>query len=289
VYHVVRTLLENIRIHQPHVVQDLGPDRQEWICLAGLLHDIGHGPFSHLFDEYLHMDDQDQRWNTHEKRTLDILSHMNQKYSLVPEEAIAFIHTLIDPTLSTETQWYSYLIHNPHSGVDMDKMDYLVRDNLQFGLCMAVDMERILQNCRVMDRVLCFRDKVQDELWNMFLIRHRLHSTIYRHPRICKFEKELHCILILMEDKEDFKGAIAKQKAETFLSWTDDYILSRADPVKLHEFHTRTSRLVNTKERPLYRDDQFPKLNHLWFYHQDQPGKFHLPFPSIYCPFSIPT
>ena len=290
VYHILKTLLESIHQHQPEVKTDLYPDKMEWICLAGLLHDIGHGPFSHLFDDYLRMNAVVTSWSTHEKRAVDMVAFMNQKYMIMTEEAIPFIQSLIDPSFSdSKKKWYSHLIHNPISGVDVDKMDYLLRDNQQFGLCMSVDIMRILQNCRVVDDLLCFRDKVQDEIWNLFLIRHRLHSTIYRHPRICKFEKEIQCILIMMEDDEHFKEMIHQQNMNAFLLWTDSYILSHADPVKLHEFHTRTSRLANSKERIVYCDDQFTKLNNLWFYHRDQLSeKFQLPFPSIYCPFSIP-
>lgn len=287
VYHLLQTLLGSICHHQPDVAEDLGEEKKEWICLAGLLHDIGHGPFSHLFDDYLRMKGVAARWSTHEKRALDMIAYMNQKHRIMADDAIVFIQSLIVP--STDTRWYSHLLHNPISGVDVDKMDYLVRDNQQFGLCMAVDVMRILQNCRVVGDTLCFRDKVQDEIWGLFLIRHRLHSTIYRHPRICKFEKEVQCILIMMEEDEHFQETIHQQDMDTFLKWTDPYILSHADPVKRYEFHTRTSRLANPKERTVYCDDQFTKLNNLWFYHRNQLSeKFQLPFPSIYCPFSIP-
>lgn len=290
VYHLLKTLLGTIVCHQPEVMKDLGPEKMEWICLAGLLHDIGHGPFSHLFDDYLRMNGVVARWNTHEKRALDIIALMNQKYVIMTEDAIHFIQAMIDPSiLLNGTRWYSHLIHNPTSGVDVDKMDYLVRDNQQFGLCMSVDVMRIIQNCRVVNDTLCFRDKVQDEIWNLFLIRHRLHATIYRHPRICKFEKEIQCVLIMMNDEEHFKDTIHQQNVDVFLRWTDPYILFQADPVKLHEFHTRSSRLTNPKERNVYCDDQFTKLNNLWFYHREELSeKFQLQFPSIYCPFSIP-
>lgn len=289
VYHMLQTLLETIRRHQPEVIKDLGPEKMEWICLAGLLHDMGHGPFSHTFDDYLRMKGVVARWSTHEKRAVDMIGRMNEKYQILEDGAIRFIQSMIDPPHDSTTRWYSHLIHNPISGVDVDKMDYLVRDNQQFGLCMSVDVMRILHNCRVVGDTLCFRDKVQDEIWGLFLIRHRLHATIYRHPRICKFEKEIHCMLIMMEEEEHFKETIHQQDMDTFLRWTDHYILSHADPVKRYEFHTRTSRLTNPKERTVYCDDQFTKLNNLWFYHRDQfSEKFQLPFPSTYCPFSIP-
>jgi len=286
VYHLLACLLENLKHHQPEVIDGLGEEKMEWICLAGLLHDIGHGPFSHLFDEYL---EGDAPWSFHEKRALDMITIINQKYKLMPKEAIQFIQAMIDPPKDgNDVRWYSHLINNPESGVDVDKMDYLVRDNHQFGLCMSVDVQRIIKNCRVVDDTLCFRDRVQDELWNLFLIRHRLHSTIYRHPRIRKFEKEIQFILLMLEKDENFKVKVASRDIKSFLKWTDSYILFKADPDQLREFHARSSPLV--KENPItYKDTQFMKLNNAWFYHRDNLAeKFQLQFPSLFCPFSIP-
>lgn len=288
VYHVLKCLLENLKHNQPEIIKELGDEKMEWICLAGLLHDIGHGPFSHLFDDYLQkLEGIEIPWFSHEKRALDIIAIMNKKYKIMRDDAIEFIKSMIDPS-SVGGKWYSYLIHNPESGVDVDKMDYLVRDNQQFGLCMSVDVMRIIKNCRVIDDTLCFRDKVQDELWNLFLIRHRLHSTIYRHPRIRKFEKEMNNVLLMLETEEDFRVNMTYKDIDSFLKWTDFYILSHADGEYIKEFHTRSSSLA--KENPItYQDSQFIKLNNVWFYHRDNlTEKLQLQFPSPFCPFSIP-
>lgn len=288
-YHVTKLLLQHLRLHQPHVVEALGDDRMEWICLAGLLHDIGHGPFSHLFDSYLHLIGVKGDWSNHENRSIDMITMMNNKYNFQMEEAVEFIQKLIQPRDTDTKHWYSHIVHNPLECIDTDKMDYLVRDNQQFGLCMTVDIHRILGHCRVIDDTLCFSNKVQDELWNLFLIRHRLHSSIYRHPRINKFEKEVQCMLILMQDKEKFRQSIMEKNMDAFLRWTDPYVLLNADPVKLREFDTRDSRLINSKETPAYRDNQFSRLTRVWFYNRDDlTHKFHLDLPSKHCPFSIP-
>lgn len=288
-YHVTKLILQHIRFHQPQVMADLGEDIPEWICLAGLLHDIGHGPFSHLFDSYLHLIGVNSEWSNHENRSIDMISMMNTKYQFGMDDAVAFIRKLIQPSETDTKHWYSHIVHNPWECIDTDKMDYLVRDNHQFGLCMTIDIHRILGHCRVIDDTLCFSNKVQDELWNLFLIRHRLHSSIYRHPRITKFEKEVQCMLILMQDKEHFRQSIVDKDMTAFLRWTDPYILMHADTVKVREFDTRASKLINSKDLCPYRDDQFPKLTRVWFYNRDDlTNKFHLDLPSQHCPFSIP-
>lgn len=288
-YHVTKLLLHNIRFYQPEIINGIGDDMVEWICLAGLLHDIGHGPFSHLFDDYLHLIGMNEDWSYHENRSVDIISMMNEKYNFGMEDAVAFIQKLIQPKETDKKRWYSHIVHNPIESIDTDKMDYLVRDNHQFGLCMTVDIHRILSHCRVIDDTLCYSNKVQDELWNLFLIRHRLHSSIYRHPRISKFEKEVQCMLILMQDQENFRNVISNKDMRSFLRWNDYYILLNADTVKVKEFDTRASKLISIKDLCPYRDHQFPRLSRVWYYNcDDLSNKFHMQLPSPYCPFSIP-
>jgi HD superfamily phosphohydrolase len=291
VYHVTRMLLDRLQQIQPEVMAELSEKEQEWICIAGLLHDIGHGPFSHAFDSFLMMIGLEDEWAHHEQRSVALVALLNEKYEFRLCEGVSFIQSLIDPDghpcERTKNRWFAHLINNPVNGIDTDKMDYLKRDNHQFGLSMTIDIRRILQNCRVIEDTLCFCDKVQDELWNLFLIRHRLHATIYRHPRILLFEKELQRIMILMG--EQFRDAIRDRDMDRFLKWTDEFILSHADPVKKKEFDTRTSKLVNTKEFCRYRDPQFQQLVDVWFFCRHEPTKrFHLNFPSPHCPFSIP-
>ena len=293
VYHVTRMLLQHLKQIQPDVLVELSEQEQEWICIAGLLHDIGHGPFSHAFDSYLMMMGVEGEWVHHEQRSVELVSRLNEKYEFRMCEGVAFVQSLIDPVshpcARTKDRCFAHLICNPIHGIDTDKLDYLKRDNHQFGLSMTIDIHRIIRNSRVVDDILCFCEKVQDELWNLFLIRHRLHATIYRHPRILLFEKELQCMMIHMNHQEQFREAILEKDMDRFLCWTDNYVLARADPVKKKEFDTRTSKLVNSKEFCRYRDQQFQRLVDVWFFRRHDPNqRFHLDFPSAHCPFSIP-
>lgn len=235
----------------------------------------------------------DVEWAHHEARSVDLVAIMDERHELgLGETGVRFVQSLIDPWIEfegTHGRWFAHLINNPIHGIDTDKLDYLKRDNHQFGLSMTIDIHRIIDNCRVIDNELSFCDRVQDELWNLFLIRHRLHATIYRHPRIMKFEKELQCMLINMEDRERFREAIRRKDVDAFLRWTDAYILIHADPIRRSEYDTRTSMLTPCKEFCQYRDEQFRHLVNVWFYRRSDPTRrFHLKFPSPHCPFSIP-
>jgi HD superfamily phosphohydrolase len=291
-YHITRMLLDNLSIYQPDIMRGIDPRQKEWITIAGLLHDIGHGPFSHAFDQYLStVIDTNERWCHHENRSIDIIAMMIAKYGWSDIDT-RFIQSLVDPLCSyeaTQGQWFQYIIANPIHGIDTDKMDYLVRDNHQFGLSMMIDVQRIIQNARIIDGDLCFCNKVQTELWNLFLIRHRLHATIYRHPRILKFEQELCKMFASLEDSEHLSQAIVERDMDAFLRWTDSFILVRTDSVLRDLFDTRTAFHAPDKRYSVYQDTQFSKLCDVWFYDRKNVNhKFHIPLPSEHCPFSIP-
>ena len=105
------------------------------ISIAALIHDLGHGPFSHLFDDYVEI-------SNHEYRSVEIFRHMNKKYKLeFSKPEIEFIKNVIDPSnidldmkKSPDFKKYLYQIVSNDNGIDVDRMDYLMRDIQYTGL-----------------------------------------------------------------------------------------------------------------------------------------------------------
>ena len=223
VYHVTRVLMDEIIRKQPEV--DPGPRIRELVCLAGLVHDLGHGPFSHLLDEMVrtHIQDQDHPWTEHEHRSAMVFRHLVQveKITLSEDEVNFILDRIHDPPT---TKWYDTLVCNPHSSLDTDKMDYVVRDSLNFGMKFNTDLTRILRNARVIDDQICYCDRVHDEIDLFFQIRERMHRTIYRHPKIRYFENYLSLYLheyaprILLD-------MVCQEDMDTFLQMTDASLL----------------------------------------------------------------
>lgn len=189
VYHITKQLLSRVSSHQPEVVPSARV--QELLCVAGLVHDLGHGPFSHLFDQLCQdTKSTDDTWSHHEYRSGMLFRDLVSTYEvpLAPDEidfVVDRIHT------ATKTHWYDTLISNPFSSLDTDKLDYVIRDSFHFGMKFHYDITRILQNCRVIDNELCFCERIHDEIQLFFQIRERMHRSIYRHPKLAYFESHV--------------------------------------------------------------------------------------------------
>ena len=136
VMHVMRRVLQRIGR------DDLVDDRVRAIALASaLLHDIGHGPFSHVIEKVLKV--------AHEQRTVDIL--------LDPRTRVNEILARFDPELPRDiASVYSYdfqpafVSQLVSSQLDVDRCDYLLRDALMTGAKYGnYDLEWILRHIRL--------------------------------------------------------------------------------------------------------------------------------------------
>jgi HD superfamily phosphohydrolase len=185
VYHVVKLFIQTILQNQPEM--RISQRKIELLGLAGLLHDIGHGPYSHNFDTLIDNWNSTLEWKDHEIRSCDIIRDLCNVYNIkLEEEEIQFI---IDRILGINTNdWYDHLVNNKKTGIDCDKMDYLLRDSLNFGLQIKFDPHRIFRNSRVIDNELCFCERIQDEIMTCFLIRNKMNKNIYRHSKILNIE-----------------------------------------------------------------------------------------------------
>ncbi|XP_065817346.1 uncharacterized protein [Labrus bergylta] len=208
-------LAEALRSRQP----ELNITDRDVLCvqIAGLCHDLGHGPFSHLYDglflpKALEKKRKLKKWK-HENGSCDMLDHLlkennlepvMEKYGLKPEEDITFIKEMIAGPLQQskeqeassphywdfkgrpeEKSFLYEIVSNKRNGVDVDKFDYLARDSLYLEIKNTFDFHRFLQFARVCEvdgrKTICTRDIEEDNMYDLFYIRHRLHKRAYQH------------------------------------------------------------------------------------------------------------
>uniref|UniRef100_A0A3B4YRK2 Deoxynucleoside triphosphate triphosphohydrolase SAMHD1-like n=1 Tax=Seriola lalandi dorsalis TaxID=1841481 RepID=A0A3B4YRK2_SERLL len=178
------------------------------VQIAGLCHDLGHGPFSHLFDGMFLPKARPGKKCQHEEISLKMLDHLVDKnklklvmeqYGLEPEKDMKFIKEMIGGPLDSNKQkkWpyegrgedksFLYeIVANKTNGIDVDKFDYFARDCHHLGIQNHFDHHRFFKFARVCEvegggKHICSRDKEKDNLRDMFENRSSLHRKACQH------------------------------------------------------------------------------------------------------------
>uniref|UniRef100_A0A8P4K2Y5 HD domain-containing protein n=1 Tax=Dicentrarchus labrax TaxID=13489 RepID=A0A8P4K2Y5_DICLA len=208
VAHLAGQLGQALKTKQP----GLNITDRDILCvqIAGLCHDLGHGPFSHLFDAmFIPRARPGKEWK-HERASLDMFEHLvksnkldgeMRKYGLNPDDDLDFIMKMIDKDQETSlnlcdiSQYQYYLredksflyeiVSNKTNGIDVDKFDYFARDCYHLGVQINFDYRRFLKFARVCEvdgrKHICVRDKEEDNMSEMFHTRLCLHRRAYQH------------------------------------------------------------------------------------------------------------
>lgn len=148
---------------------------------AILLHDIGHGPFSHALEQVL------VEGVHHEQLSLQIMHHMNAEFKGQLSLAIQ-IFTNQNP---------KPFLHQLISGqLDVDRMDYLSRDSFYSGVSEGViGYDRILKMLVVKDGQLLVEEKGIYSVEKFLVARRQMYWQVYLHKTVLGAEKMLVKIL----------------------------------------------------------------------------------------------
>lgn len=176
-------------------LQKIHPERNitsrqiELLGVAGLVHDIGHGPFSHLYDHYVKPKEEPE----HEERGLEIFRTMCEREALdLSHEDVETVCEMINPSKKNKYDWYYQVIANKSCQLDVDKMDYIQRDSFHLGLNFTCDMNRILNFVRIGStpngEELVWDRRVETDVFMLFFSRYKLHSQVYTHHTVKAFE-----------------------------------------------------------------------------------------------------
>lgn len=155
---------------------ELEEDEIAKLRLAGLLHDVGHGPFSHLFEPLLYK----VTGKTHEDMTVEIIEKSSiadvvRSYGFNPSE----IGMLAVGRLKKASAYLNQLIHG---AVDVDKLDFLVRDSYHTGAGYGhIDVYRLIYTFDVVDGRLAVDYTALPTLETFLLARVQSFRTIYYH------------------------------------------------------------------------------------------------------------
>lgn len=220
VSHFAGKVAKNLQTAQPH----LNITEVDILCVkvAGLCHDLGHGPFSHVFDGvFMPRVVPDTDWR-HEDGSVKMLQFLLKKNRInkdddllklydLTETDILFIEEIIAGTKEDKRRgrgpekFYLYdIVNNSRSGLDVDKLDYFMRDmrytNASSSTC---NFQRFIELGRVYaaepiggasssatqkHHMICYPEKMVKEALDAFAVRFRLHQNIYTHKGVKKVE-----------------------------------------------------------------------------------------------------
>lgn len=238
------------------------------VQIAGLCHDLGHGPFSHTFESYYvnyKKDKSEYQWN-HEDMSLQIveriIENMLEKSDILDLGDIKTIQKLIygrpcyqdhytglDPTDSFLEACFDIVCNNLN-GLDADKFDYLQRDALiapNNGTLPALNCNRLCDRSTIINSRIVYNKKEIHTVWSVYLNRFSMFKKVYTHDKIRAMELML-CDGFRLSDHV-FKWSEALENIDTFLDLTDNSIITdikrMAKRMKNDEKMSKAVNLIN--------------------------------------------
>ena len=191
---------------------EINDDEKMKVQIACLLHDVGHGPYSHTLESVLnyrlkidHMDvtkkiitgeyniliDEPEKTITKFDRIPSILN----RYGYDPKEIAELVEAPPFKDVTLESFFYEpprevkypkkYLAQIVHSAVDADQIDYLLRDAHYTGVAHGIiDVERLISTFTIFNNQLCIDKKGVSAIEGMLVARGLMYSSVYFHKTV---------------------------------------------------------------------------------------------------------
>jgi len=144
---------------------NLTDDEIQLVRLSGMLHDIGHGPFSHVSESV--MDVKHEELTAFVIKNTSISTKLSENYNLDKIVDIINGKGKLGPIISGE--------------LDVDRMDYLIRDSHYTGVAYGViDVDRIITNLKL-EKYLVLDIKGVQAAESMLVARYFMYPSVYQH------------------------------------------------------------------------------------------------------------
>ena len=249
-----------------------------WVAFAGLMHDVGHGPWGHFYDTLRPaLDDGTHSLWTHEDRSimvmnkiwdhaetygcewLDVFTKAERQRVEDSIRGVSCHYPRDTRNMEEYDRALTQIISNGVSGVDADRIDYLLRDSAMCSrnLRPSFDYERIFNHSSISGGHIVYESKIHEEVLNLGRFRFRMFDNVYLHPKTLGAEHLLFDMALLLSDY--WKYNEMNRDPDQFIKLTDSTILAPLDrddcASKIgHAFATKGKELLaRFRSRNLYR------------------------------------
>lgn len=194
--------------------QYLSEEDRQMIRIAALLHDVGHGPFSHVFEylleKFLHTTHEDMTsWIIKESEIGQIINRAGYDTREVAKLAVG----------SMQKENKGFIDQIIQSAVDVDKLDFIVRDTYHTGALYGnIDIFRIIDMVDVLDGDLAVNLGALSALESFILARIESFKSIYFH-RVSRAAQIM--LALAMEKAKDELRLIQFETPEEYLAFND--------------------------------------------------------------------
>ena len=206
-YHMANLVIDNVE-----GMNEISDYEKLLFMISALLHDIGHGPYSHAFESVLDCSHEDMTVRIILSKDTEVNQILSRYGNLAQDVASVIAHDNKFPLIEALVS----------SQLDVDRMDYLSRDAYFTGASYGhIDYYRILRSMKVIDNKVYVRASGVNSIEAYLMSRYHMYFQVYYHPVARAYETILESIFLRIKDLIK-RGVKIEASVQSFLRVMED-------------------------------------------------------------------